>query len=459
MADRTAELVESLTGQLESLREENRRLRERLAELEDENKRLHDALDQACREAARQAGPFRRREGTKVPPGQHKRPGRKAGHQASWRRPPPQVDETLEVPLAHCPACGGAVGHRRRIEQLIEEIPPLRPRVFRIITYSGVCRHCGRVHSTHPLQTSRAGGAAKVQLGPRAQALAALLNKVLALPMRKTCEVLRTLTGLRVSPGGLSQALDRVADRLAGLYDALATDLRSRAAVFADETSWWVGGPGWWLWTFTSAHETLYRVADNRGARVVEDVLGTGFGGMLVSDCLASYDPAPYPKHKCIAHHQRAIAEARASPGTRDPTYLDTWRAFFRGVTALWKVREALPEADYAELRARLESWCDALLAQPCSQPGDLKVHTRLSRQREHLLGCLYEPAAEPTNNRAERALRPAVVARKVSCGNRTERGRRTWEILASLGATYAQRGLDFLDLITSHIRLAPVTR
>lgn len=459
MAEPTAEVLAALTQQLESLREENRRLRARLAQLDDENRRLRDALDQARREAARQAAPFRRREGAKVPPSTRKPPGRKPGHRASWRRPPPEVDETVEVPLACCPACGGAVGQRRRIEQIIEEVPPLRPRVFRIITYSAVCRHCGRVHSTHPLQTSRAGGAAKVQLGPRAQALAALLNKVMGLPMRKTCDVLRVLAGLRVSPGGLSQALDRAADRCAGLYDALRADLRGRAAVFADETSWWVGGPGWWLWTFTTPHETVYRVADNRGARVVEDILGSAFGGMLVSDCLSSYDPAPYAKHKCIAHHQRAIAEARASPGTPDPRYLDDWHRFFLAVTALWKVREALPEADYATLRTRLEAWCDELLAQPCTQPGDVKIRKRLSRQREHLLGCLYEPAAEPTNNRAERALRPAVIARKVSCGNRTDRGRRTWEILASLGVTYAQRALDFVDLLASHIRLAPITR
>jgi transposase len=459
MADRPPEGVEALAKQVEALREENRRLHERLAELEGENERLREELDQARREAARQAAPFRRREGAKVAPEARQRPGRKPGHPASWRRPPPEVDQTVEVPLPCCPVCGEAVSDPRRIEQIIEEVPPVRPRVFRVITYSGVCGRCGTVHSTHPLQTSRAGGAAKVQLGPRALALGALLNKVLGLPMRKTCEVLRVLAGLRVSPGGLSQALDRVADRAAGLYEGLAEALRSRRAVFADETSWWVGEPGWWLWVFTSAHETVYRVADSRGSRVVEEVLGPAFGGRLVSDCLSSYDPAPYAKHKCLAHHQRAIAEARASPQTPDPAYLDTWRAFLRAVAALWTTRAELAEGDYEALRARLEARCDELLAQPCTQPGDVKVRNRLTRQRPHLLGCLYEPAAEPTNNRAERALRPAVIARKVSCGNRTDRGRRTWQVLASLGATCAQRGTDVLDLLASHIRLAPSTR
>ena len=458
MSDPLAQRLDTLAREVDALREHNRKLRERIAELERENHSLRDELDRRRREAARQAAPFRRREGTKVPADRRKRPGRKPGHKASWRKPPPQVDETIDVPLPRCPCCGGAVRRRRRLEQFIEEIPPVRPRVFRVITYSGLCEHCGRVRSTHPLQTSRAGGAARVHLGPRAVALAAMLNKGFGLPLRKTRDVLRLLAGLRVSPGGLSQALDRAADRVTELYETVIEELRGRPAVFADETSWWVGEPGWWLWVFTSADETVYRVADNRGARVVEDVLGSAFGGRLVSDCLSSYDPAPYAKHKCIAHHQRAIAEARASPANPDPTYLDTWRAFLRAVTAVWNIRGEVSEAHYESLRACLESRCDELLARPCTQGGDVAIRNRLSKQREHLLGCLYEPAAEPTNNRAERALRPAVIARKVSCGNRTDRGRRTWQILASLAATCAQRGIDFVELLNSHLRLAPST-
>ena len=127
MADPPTERIQALAEQVETLREENRQLRERVAELERDNERLRDELDQARREAARQAAPFRRREGTKVPPGQRKRPGRKPGHKASWRRPPPEVDETLEVPLPCCPVCGEALRRRRRIEQIIEEIPPMRP--------------------------------------------------------------------------------------------------------------------------------------------------------------------------------------------------------------------------------------------------------------------------------------------------------------------------------------------
>jgi hypothetical protein len=284
--------------------------------------------------------------------------------------------------------------------------------------------------------------------------LAALLNKHLGLTMGRTCQVLRKICGLSISRGGLSQAMVRVAAKLAPEYDALVEELRGSAAVFADETSWWVGGPGWWLWTFTNPQTTLYRVEKARGGQVVRDTL-SDYQGMLVSDCLASYDSLPYRKHKCIAHHLRAISQARDRPDTLDKSYLDQWKLLFDAVFALYKAREAMPPEQFVEARARIEAWCDRLVRQTVTQPGDVAVQNRLAKQWAHLLGCLREPAAEPTNNRAERALRPAVIARKLSCGNKTENGKRCWEILASLAATAQQKSEDFVDKLTAALPLA----
>ena len=103
-----------------------------------------------------------------------------------------------------------------------------------------------------------------------------------------------------------------------------------------------------------------------------------------------------------------------------------------------------------------MEARCREWLEEPVTQPGDVAVQNRLLKRWPHLLGCLSEPAAEPTNNRAERQLRPAVISRKVSCGNKTQRGKRTWEILASLAATCQQTTDDFLQYLTVALPLAP---
>ncbi len=451
----------------EQLRQENLELRAQIAALEqsnqdlrDQNRRLQDKLDELTRAAARQAAPFRRRESRKVPDGSKKRPGRPPGHPGVHRAVPDHVDEHAEVPLTGCPHCGGVVTEVEAIEQFIEEIPVVRPRVTRLVTYRGRCAVCGEVHSSHPLQTSMATGAAKTQLGPRALALAAALNKQFGLTMRKTCRVLQILTGLTLSPGGLAQAVQRIATKVLPAFDSLILDVRGAAAVFADETSWYVGAPGYWLWTFTTADATVYHVDHCRGREVVLEMLGDHFDGILVSDCLASYENLPYRTHKCIGHHLKKIAEARARPDTKDPSHLDEWRLLFTMVNVLWKHRADLGEAEFARQRSHLENWLDRLLQEPRTQPGDVAIQRRIGKRRGVVLGCLDDPAAEPTNNRAEQSLRdPGVIARKVSCGNKTEAGKTAWERLTSLAKTCQQRCHDFVSWLADCLPMdAPTT-
>ena len=427
--------------------------------LEAENRGLRDRLDEAQRKAARQAAPFRRRETKKVPDGQKKRPGRPKGHKGSYRTLPAWYDEHVEVPLTACPGCGGAVGEVEPVEQFIEEIPPIRPRVTRLVTYRGRCAGCGEVHSSHPLQTSTATGAAQTQLGPNARAWAIALNKQFGLTTRKTCRVLKGLVGPSLSPGGLAQAAQRTAAKVLPGFEALAQEVRAAAAVYADETSWYVGGPGHWLWTFTTADATVYHVDHSRGRQVVLDLLGGDFAGILVSDCLAAYESLPYRVHKCIAHHQKAIAEARGRPDTADPSHLHEWKLLFTMVIALWKHRTSLGEEEFARQRSHLELTLDRLLSEDRAQHGDRAIQHRIGKRRGAVLGCLDDPAAEPTNNRAERSLRdPGVIARKVSCGNKTEAGKLAWERLTSLAVTCQQRGHDFVTWLAACLPLdAPV--
>ena len=447
LADALA-LVEQLRQENQVLRAVIAELERRVADLAAENKALRDELDEAQRQAARQAAPFRRRDSQKVPEAQRKRPGRPKGHPGVHRAVPAHIDEHVEVPLPACPHCGSAVAGVEPIEQVIEEIPPVRPRVTHLVTYRGQCPHCGAVQSTHPLKTSDATGAAQAQLGPRAQALAATLNKQHGLTMRTTCRVLDQVAGLRLSSGGLAQVVQRVGHKAEAPFEALIVDVRAAAAVFVDETSWYLGWPGPCLWVFSTATETVYGVEPGRGRAVVTATLGPDFPGVLVSDCLASSENVPYRTHKCIAHHLKAIAEARQRPDTADPSSLDQWKLFFQTVIGFWRARPHLSAAEFAEGRGHLVAWLDRLLAAERTQPGDVAIRDRIGKRRESILVCLYDPAAEPTNNRAERDLRPAVNARKVSCGNKTEAGKRSFEVLRSVASSCLKRGHDVVSYL-----------
>ena len=401
-------------------------------------------------QVARSAAPFRVPEDKRVTA--KRKPGRKPGHAPAHREPPPQVDEYVEVPLPQCPRCGGPVHDVRPVRQVIEDIPIIQPYRLGLTTYQGQCPHCGPVRSTHPAQVSTAQGAAGTHLGARALAFSALLNKRHGLTLRRTCAVLEQGFGLSLSPGGLSQALTRMAAKVAPAYEQLREHLRHSPAVHSDETGWWVDGHTAWLWVFTNDQYTLYHIGPRNG-QVLTEQLGDDFAGVLISDCLNIYDAHPGRKSKCVAHHLKAIKQAlREKPNSG---FLLEIRALLKGTALLHHAREQMDPGYYAELMAGAAASLDRLLA-PEYPPGtEEKIANRLRKQRPHLLTFLHEAGVDPTNNQAERQLRPAVIARKLSCGNRSEAGARAQAILASLAATCAQQGQDFSAKLAGHLCLA----
>jgi hypothetical protein len=438
---------------IQQLQADNAALRAEVASLREIVKQLTERIEQLQREACRQAAPFRRKDNDKKPPDQHKPPGRPVGHPPAFRPPPPRIDNDINVRLDECPKCGGPITNVQRCEQYIEDIPPVRPHVTKLTTYVGTCLCCGEVRSHHPLQVSTACGAAGTHLGARALGLTAWLNKRLGMTTRSVCKILKQLFGLKLTPGGLTQALDRMADKLQPTFDQLVADLRRQSVVWADETSWWVGGPGWWLWTFTTRNETVYHVDHSRGRDVVLDMLGEDFKGVLTSDCLASYEKLPYRMQKCYFHHLKAIKQAYEN----DPSdYLVQLRAMLKAAMFLHTQRGDLSPPEWAKKRQCLEDRADELLLRTTPPIGAAKVAERIRKRHRWLFTFLDDPSLEATNNRAERSLRPAVIARKLSCGNKTTRGKQTWEILTSLAATCHQRDQDFVDFLRPHLILMP---
>lgn len=446
--------IEELVEQTQQLHGEIAFLREQLIAKNKRISELETALEASSRAAHRQAAPFRIREEKRVV--DPKRPGRKKGHPGSFRPKPDRIDEEITVELCTCPCCGGTqFSDQSEIEQVIEEIPPIVPKITRLRTYSGTCMGCGEeVRSNHPLQMSLAVGAAGVQLGPHALAIAADLNKAKGLSMRKTCAVLADCFGLHLSAGGLSQALTRIAGKLQPRYEELAVQLRHAQVVHSDETSWWVGGAGWWLWVFTNKETTLYLVGQSRGRNVLHEVLGADYPGVLVSDCLSIYDDATGVQQKCYSHHHKAIAEAKKIHPQNGEGYLEDLAALLRAATALKKQKPDMAPESFRSLRATLTHNADKLLAAPRGQQQEESVRMRLYKQRDHLFTFLDHEQVDATNNLAERQLRPAVIARKISCGNKTDNGARTWQILTSLAATCAQRAQSFIATLA---RAAPL--
>jgi len=181
---------------------------------------------------------------------------------------------------------------------------------------------------------------------------------------------------------------------------------------------------------------------------VALEILGVELAGVFVGDCLALYDDLNPLQQKCSSHHRKAIKQAGAVPPEQGAGCLANVKAMLQGAMALKKAQPDMTEQEFILRRQGLEMAATALLAEPRPQPAEERVRPRLCQQNDHLFTFLDYPEVDATNNRAERQLRPAVISRKISCGNKTVAGAQTWQVLNSLAAACAQRGQSFLNFV-----------
>lgn len=436
------------------MREDLRRSEAERQRLRRENDKLRDELDAARRVAARQAAPFARDITVANP----RRPGRKPGSAYGRRghRPrPSHVDETYDAPLpARCPTCAGAVRETGIATQYQEELPVQRPLVRAFHVHIGQCRHCQRrVQGRHPLQTSDALGAAAVHLGPQAIAFAVLLNKRCGVSYGKIATLLRDRCGLRVTTGGLVQAVHRAARRAQPTYDHLAATVRGSPVVTADETSWRVAADLQWLWAFVTPETTVYAIQPGRGLAQAAVVIGHDYPGVLVRDGWQSYRQFTHALHQtCLAHLlrtcRRLLLDYPAQPLVRGvkailQAALHTRAQYRAGTISAHGL--AVARGQYLERLGRL------LEKTPSRRLAVRRFQGHLVREYDAIFSFLFEPTLDATNWRAEQALRPAVVTRKMcGGGNRTPRGAASQQILATVLRTADQRGLDATAILTS---------
>jgi transposase len=448
------QIIDEQTRALERLREDLRRSEAERNRLRRENERLKKELDAARRAVYRQAAPFAREEVARHP----KRPGRKAGAAygpRAHRRTPTHVDETYVVPLPpQCPHCAGPLHVERTVTQYQEELPVRRPLVRRFDIAIGTCAACHRrVQSRHPLQTSDALGAAAVQLGPQAVALAVLLNKHGGLSYGKIADLFQTRFQLTVTRGGLVHAVQRAARQARPTYEALCTTVRGSPVVTVDETSWRVAAGLQWLWAFVTADPTVYAIHPGRGFAQAASVIGPDYAGVLQHDGWQPYRQFTRAAHQtCLAHLLRRCRVLR----------LDSPRhAFAPAVQAILQAALAtrdryhpgtLSDHGRAVARGQCLARLDRLLARRPSRLRRVRQFAaHLDRNADAIFRVLVDPTLDATNWRAEQALRPAVVTRKMSGGgNRTWRGAHSQQVLASVLRTARQRRLDPTHLLVS---------
>jgi transposase len=386
-----------------------------------------------------------------------RRRGAQPGHPPAQRQvlPPEAVDQMVRHWPARCQHCQATLrdGPREVIGEptrhQVTELPPLRAEVTEHQLYRVRCPSCGG-ETRASLPPDVPAGA----FGPRLQAAVALLSGRYRLSRREVAAVCGDLLGADLAVGSVDALCQATAAALAEPVAELTAAVRAARVAHADETSWAQAGQRQWLWVVTTTLITVFTIAASRSRGVIQGLLGEDFDGRLVSDRYAAYNWLPAEQRQiCWAHLRRdflALLNYGPSAAHLGLALLDVTDRIFDA----WHQARADPAArpwlsdTIAPLQAEMYALLEAGQGQRAAKAAGL------SRSLLQLWPALWTfvrvPGVEPTNNAAERALRPAVLWRKGSFGTQSDAGNLFVARLLTVAATCRQQQRPLLAYLTA---------
>jgi transposase len=371
------------------------------------------------------------------------KPGQKIGHEGITR-PRAKPAKQVEVTADRCPDCGTELGSPTRIEsKIIEELPEPQPIIateYKIAHYTCPC--CQREVVAFNSDCPSEG-----RFGNNIIAQTTLLKYEDRLPHRKIQNALRRLYGLNISPATILDLTRRAADAVQSQYDAILERIRNSPVLYVDETSIDVQGKLHWIWTFATPSETFFVIRKSRGMNVLLEVLTERFTGIIVCD---GWKPYPkFTKHlqRCWAHILRESKDLAEKIEEAIPLH-DALKELFDGLNS--KLECNPPPEIRKELRNIAQETLQCLIEKEYASENVRKLISKINNGFEYWFTFVINPGVEPTNNRAERALREQVVLRKIVGTLRNGKGTSILESIMTVLATWGQDGLNKLLMLRS---------
>jgi transposase len=403
--------------------------------------RLQADVDQLKKRSS--AAPFSK--GARKP--SPKPPGRKPGQgYFRFRKEPEQAkkQEATVVPVAAggCPCCGGALDEARQEIVSTTDIPAeLVPEVRLYAVEVRRCQGCGKsVRGRHPDIAPGQQGATAHRVGPRVKALAHILHYVHGVPVRKTAEIVEQLTGVRLTQSAITQDAAKQTEGPVGeRYSELRESVKQQAVVHTDDTGWRVGGAPAYLMAFVNQALSVYQVRPRHRNEEVRELIPADFQGVMICDRGPSYDARQLEEvaqQKCLSHlirNAKAVEETKTGSARQFSRHL---KELLQQALALSAKKNESEAADYTKQVEELSDQLTIHLRDRTLRDEDnqrLLNGVGAQHDKARVLSFLTRAGVEPTNNRAERDLRPAVIARKVSHCSRNERGARAFEAFTSV--------------------------
>jgi len=437
--------------ELEQLHHELDEERQRRKRLELENQQLRAQLQALHRRQFKGRKP----PVTPTPDGpsaQPKKRGAPVGHPPWQRAKPKQLDLIVPVPAPQtCPHCHGHdLQPVPEVQNHVQEDIVLEPRTVAtgFVHQQAYCPVCDR-NVVQPGPGELLGA----YIGPAAKATAIYMRYELNVPDRKISRFFMDFFGLKFVPASAFGFERQAVRRGRPLYADLLEKVRSLPVAHADETSWRNDGRSFFVWFAGDEDLAAFVFQEHRSTEAAQAVLGEHFGGVLVADAYASYNGVhPKDRQSCLAHiktkakeldQELALLKGKAAdPQARQFCQAvqgfvhDACQAHRRLSQGPWRAKAARKQG--AALRARLRRLCSAPLRYPRAE----RFRQRLEGKEQKLLfTCFRHPKVPPTNNLAERSLRPVVIMRRVIQGTRSDQGLENHSVLRSLFETARRQG------------------
>ena len=373
-----------------------------------------------------------------------KKLGAPRGHEGATRKIP-EPNDVVNHFLKRCPQCNDILCKPFDFEErIIEEIAEPQPvKVTKHVICFYNCKNCGIV-------TAKTDLPSEGSFGKNILAQTTLMKYDDRLPTRKVANTLDRTFLFEATHSTVLNIVQRVVKAVQHVYEQLKIQIRNFFNIYIDETSIKVQGKNFWIWIFTTLTTTLFVIRKSRHCKVINEVLGENFQGVINCDGWETYKTYKNSNDKvllqrCWAHATREVEALAEKYDEIKPLF-----KWFQNIyITVCKARES-EKPHYQRLKLKencekeLRQWLD--VTKPYKE---LKtVRTKIENGFEHWFTCILHPEAEPTNNRAERMLREQVVLRKITGTLRNEKGTTANEVMMSLITTWKQQNKNpFLEL------------
>ena len=366
------------------------------------------------------------------------------GHVGWFRKKPRTIDRIEEVILDKCPSCGSSsLSKCAHVEEHIQEdiILP-RTEVVLYKRHHYYCRHCKRVVSS-----TGDGELPKSYIGPKAKSLAAFLKYVIKVSDRDIRIIFKKVFNMDIAISAITGFKSQVKEKALPIYEDLLKLLKASPFIHADETGWRLDGKNHWLWKFSNKKIAFSHIDKGRGQKVVEDVLGKDYSGVLISDFLSAYNRiSAKAKQRCLVHLLRDLKKV-AEYWHSDKEVLRYCKRLKKMVEDAMALHKEYLDKEWDEKyytkRARLN---DSLKDFSFPNPNKRilkRFANRLKRHKGEILTFLYVKDIDPHNNHAEQQIRPDVIFRKITFGNRSISGAENHGVLMTILQTAKLNNMD----------------